>query len=477
MSLTKVSYSMITGAPVSVKDFGAKGDGVTDDTAAIQAAIVFCEDNLQPLYFPANNVSQFYKITAPLVVSKPLVMRGAGSRLVTLFGVGLSAGQYMLDVNGTAFGTYEQGYFGGFTLRPNAGNCMRIKDVSISKFEDIALFGATNGIVYTGTRCFTNVFERINVISSISGSSFEFFSHTGGGQHDFYDCSFGGATGVSIDINTLTDSVNFYACNFEQCTTNSFYAGGSVSGLGFYGCRTEGCDGTDFQINPDIGKSVTGLVVDGCAFSSSDAGGSPRISLGGVGGKVRGFNVNANSVSHGTNNFSSFLVQLNGDGESGTIANNYLDGTLANCAPVNVRRTNVAVYNNEANNGKFSPGFTLEDGTWTPTDVSGAGLTFTTAAGLYTKIGRTVFWQVLVVYPATANVASAQFSLPPNLAPGGSTEGRAGAGGPVTDSVVVGALQFSTGIGLYKAGLIAATNADMSGKQIYIGGSYITLGV
>lgn len=52
---------------VSVKDFGAVGDGVTDDTAAIQAAIDYCEANVDGgcIYLPTGK----YKVTSTLTVT------------------------------------------------------------------------------------------------------------------------------------------------------------------------------------------------------------------------------------------------------------------------------------------------------------------------------------------------------------------------------------------------------------------------
>lgn len=65
---------------VSVKDFGAVGNGIADDTAAIQAGINFCMTSGKTLYFPAGT-NLFTQLTIPTVLGMPnlavtLRMRG-----------------------------------------------------------------------------------------------------------------------------------------------------------------------------------------------------------------------------------------------------------------------------------------------------------------------------------------------------------------------------------------------------------------
>lgn len=53
--------------------FGAKGDGVIDDTKAIQDAIVFCENNKMLLYIPSG----VYIISDTLIISKSIAIVGS----------------------------------------------------------------------------------------------------------------------------------------------------------------------------------------------------------------------------------------------------------------------------------------------------------------------------------------------------------------------------------------------------------------
>lgn len=78
MALTKVTYSMIYGAPLNVKDYGALGDGVTDDSAALNLAATALQ-NGQSLYFPAGDY---------IVNTACVLFRGKSN--IAIFGDGLS---------------------------------------------------------------------------------------------------------------------------------------------------------------------------------------------------------------------------------------------------------------------------------------------------------------------------------------------------------------------------------------------------
>jgi hypothetical protein len=101
MALTKVTYSMINGSAVNVLDYGATGNGTTDDTAAIQAAL-----NVGgAIYFPSGtylvkNAANIAGVSALLLSSNSLIF-GEGTSSVIKLGAHSTIKHCIFDSIGT----------------------------------------------------------------------------------------------------------------------------------------------------------------------------------------------------------------------------------------------------------------------------------------------------------------------------------------------------------------------------------------
>lgn len=346
MPLTKVSYSLIDGASVNVKDFGAVGDGSTDDTSAIQAAIDYCtnlSNRKQTLYFPAANAGATYKITAPLVISGRLNIVGDGEFTTTIYAVGLSAGQFILDFNNLASDVIYTGGLQNITVRSDNSlpTGIRLNNSSYWTLKNVQLYELAVGTYITGTGCFSNFFERVTCYD-ITSYGFQFDNFTGGGQYQFIGCTFTGNIGFYVTPTTVTDSLAFYNCNFEQCVNNDIYINGTVSGLTVSGCRSEGLNGNNsFYIDPPPTQFVRGISISSC-FWSSDSGNAYPIQIGGSGGEIRGFTISGNYAGYiGLLGF----VLLNGAGEAGVVSGNFCGETPSDKIVVPPRQGVVAFSN------------------------------------------------------------------------------------------------------------------------------------
>lgn len=169
MSLTKVTYSMIDGSVLNVQDFGAKGDGVTDDTVAIQTAVNTSSG--KTLVFPAGT----YLISASINLKSNVTILGEQNNTV----IKIANGNY-------AAGTR----------------------VFVSTDGDGA--GAKNNITLNGLIIDGNKGN----IGTARGSIITFFK---GSNYSVLNCRFQNCEGICLNISTINENVTIANTQFINC--------------------------------------------------------------------------------------------------------------------------------------------------------------------------------------------------------------------------------------------------------------------
>lgn len=148
MSLTKVSYSMITGAPANVKDFGAVGDGVTNDQAAFALAIAAVASTGQAIYVPVGT----YVIGSALTSTGHLNMFGDGDKSILDFS-GATIGGSCITVSGalTQIQNISSASIYGLTVTFTSAPSLAIDDVFC--IYDTDLWNTIRPNYYKGEWC------------------------------------------------------------------------------------------------------------------------------------------------------------------------------------------------------------------------------------------------------------------------------------------------------------------------------------
>lgn len=208
---------------VSVMDFGAVGDGSTDDTAAIQAAVDYCVGN-KKLTFPAG----VYLITDTINLFKGSQLEGVNNyqgstayaanayatkivfeptslkNLFEIQNLPLPAQTFRSKVSIKGFeivgdgGTYSQA-------------ALYLEDSIYNDFENISVTSFQYGVYLTGTPI-NNRFVNI-IVGGLSTECVHY--HTGGTTDVWEQCTFNLAPrGVVLKGNCI--NIRFIGCLFEQ---------------------------------------------------------------------------------------------------------------------------------------------------------------------------------------------------------------------------------------------------------------------
>lgn len=240
MTLTKVSYSMIAGAPASVLDFGADPTGATDSAAAIQAAN---DSAAGSVVFPAGT----YQIASPIEATKSWSSEG-GAQIV--LAASTAFGQYAILVSGAG------AMVSGLSIDGNAnGSATTERLISITG-DDVVFRGNTitdvyqDGVWFSGDGCI------------IDGNYVSYTADNGAaGSEGIVGVNSNNATIVNnVVTDCIDDGISLHVCNdgliANNNITNKYAKGACLNLVGK--CFNVTADG---NVCRAIGAGTTGAAV------------------------------------------------------------------------------------------------------------------------------------------------------------------------------------------------------------------------
>lgn len=266
MSLTKVSYSMVNGAPANILDFNADPTGVADSTAAINDALAASDI----VYMPPG----IYRTTASINVGADQQLYGASGG--TVIRSTLASGVAAIVVGNPANNTLSYGcVVRDLVISPQVNDTVgmkmyslvgaRIVNIQIQPYDVVT--NTTGFVLDGGYSAFFNLFENllcnhchIGFKLTTTGASFP-TSQTFINFSSFGDLSYGDTTSIgflfeNVATNSCGQDSVIIGGNVEQCGTGVSIV--DFNSLTFNGLRFE-------QNTVDI---LGGAFTENCNFIS-----------------------------------------------------------------------------------------------------------------------------------------------------------------------------------------------------------------
>lgn len=256
---SEVTINIPSGNSINVKDYGAKGDGTTDDTTAIQSAIDSAvSKGKRSIFFPVGT----YIITSPLHVEVETGTTSVGNKTKSkyTYGMGLTIrgeqiGKTVLRKTGISTYTIPTGnninggssvdtvlFFGG-----SEGTGLYVSDISLENASTNECYA----IYATRARC---VLERLNICTNSHGI------YLYGWLNNLTDIIIAAAEKglwVSNATSTVCEKVFVSGCNNPYYFVSAYYST-------FISCCADSCTGSIWTLKGSVS-------MNGCGSESKNA--------------------------------------------------------------------------------------------------------------------------------------------------------------------------------------------------------------